>query len=130
MKKLIVRFLIINGTLFACSVFLSLFYLFVKENGITAFDCAFLRAFGFPCPSCGATRAVLSLLTLRFVDALRLSPAVCICAVLLLFYDALALIAMIRRRPEIEHIFSPKLLIVIPFAFLIPFAIKAILFFL
>ena len=130
MKGLKLRFFIINGALLACSVLISLFYLYVKKNGITAFDCSFMRAFGFPCPSCGATRAVLALLTLHIFDAIKLSPAVFICALLLLFYDTLAILAMIRRRPEIERYFSVKLLIIVPFAFLVPYAIRIICFFL
>ena len=130
MKKLYIRFLLINGILLILSVLLSLFYLFVKSHGITAFDCAFLRAFGFPCPSCGATRAVLALLTLRFLDAMHLSPGVCVCFFLLVLYDVLAVLAMLRRRPELERCFSPKLLILVPLTFLISFVARTALLFL
>ena len=130
MKKLYMRFFLINIVLLFLAVGFSLFYLFVKNRGITAFDCSFLRVFGFPCPTCGATRAVLAILTFHFLDAVLLSPGVCVCVFLLLLYDVLAVIAMLRRRPEIERAFSPKLLLLVPFSFLVPFLIKTVLHFL
>ena len=124
MKQLAKRFLWINGVLFLSAVFLSLFYLFVKSRGITAFDCAFMRVFHIPCPSCGATRAVLALLTLRLWDAITLSPGVCVSAFLLLLYDVICVIAFVRRRPELECVFSPNLLILVPVSFLLTFVIR------
>ena len=130
MKRTALRFAIINGVLLVCAVAISLFYLFVKEHGITAFDCAFMRVFGFSCPGCGATRAVLALLTLRFSDALMLSPGVSICVFLLLLYDLLAVCSLILRRPSIERAFPPKLLFLIPVCFLVPFVFRLLSYFL
>ena len=124
MKKLVKRVFLINGTLLICAVALSLFFLFVKSHGITAFDCAFLRVFGVPCPSCGATRAVLALLTLHVFEAFTLSPGVCVSVFLLLVYDVICLIALVQRRPELERAFSPNLLILIPVTFLLTFLIR------
>ena len=38
-------------------------------------ECGALKLFGIPCPSCGMTRAFLSLLRLDIVSAFRFNPA-------------------------------------------------------
>ncbi|MCL2521777.1 MAG: DUF2752 domain-containing protein [Erysipelotrichales bacterium] len=48
------------------------FYLnFVPGNNIRLWGCPFYNVTGFSCPGCGATRAVIAILTFRFIEAMQ-----------------------------------------------------------
>jgi hypothetical protein len=64
-------------------------------------SCAFRHFLGFPCPTCGATRAAVSLAQGDLLGALRFNPLVAIAAVLLLLwglFSAAAKVGIVSRR--------------------------------
>lgn len=61
--------------LIACLAgFIYLFYTIQKEQRETAGVCIIKNVTGYPCPSCGTTRAVALLLEGRIIDSLWLNP--------------------------------------------------------
>lgn len=48
----------------------------IAALSLLGIGCPFYRVFGFPCPGCGMTRAVLSLLQLDFAAAWQFHPMV------------------------------------------------------
>ena len=78
MKKLFGRLLqgferIPNGVLLALGG--ALFIIGVAVRLIFGGGCGFLRCFGIPCPTCGMTRAFLSLFRLDLAAAFAYNPA-------------------------------------------------------
>ena len=54
-------------------VYFTTVYLIMWKTGIT---CVFLHFLGVPCPGCGMTRALLAILRLDFVAAIKYNPLI------------------------------------------------------
>ncbi len=65
----------------------------------TLFFCPVYRFLHLFCPMCGATRAVLSLLSLDFAAALRYSPAAILLLLTLLYYEIYFARAILGKKP-------------------------------
>ncbi|MEO5717041.1 MAG: DUF2752 domain-containing protein, partial [Chthoniobacterales bacterium] len=62
-------------------------------------QCVFHRLTGFPCPTCGATRAAFQFLHGHFADSFFLNPLAFLSFGGLLFFDLYALAALMTRAP-------------------------------
>ncbi len=61
------------------------------------YPCAFLTITHMYCPGCGGSRALLAILKLNVLKSLLYNPAVVVGAVLLIYYEAGAIITLIRN---------------------------------
>lgn len=72
-------------------------------------ECRFLSRTGFLCPACGNTRAVQSMLSLNFIDAIRYNATIpFLCILILLIYAEKMIDLWIQPKKEI-HLFPHKL---------------------
>lgn len=86
-------------------------------------NCLIKRTIGFPCPLCGMTRSVLSLLTLQFRDAFMYHPFI-------VFMPLLFILFMFRGVKKIDFLFNSVYFWIIIFVFYIGIYItRMILFF-
>lgn len=80
---------------FGCLVSLCLFvYIFIASILFDGNICLFKILFGFPCPSCGMTRAFQELIQFHFVKAFQLHPLIYLVPFLFLF------ILLIIKHPK------------------------------
>lgn len=70
--------------------------------------CPFHAMTGWPCPTCGATRAVLALARGEFVAALRLNPLVGVGALAAVPYVAYASVVSLLGLPRCRIEFGPR----------------------
>lgn len=82
--------------------------------------CLIKTATGIPCPSCGSTRSVVSLLEGRILDAMYWNPLGIILAILLVILPIWVVIDLMRNQStfynnykKMETIFQNKIVIVI-----------------
>ncbi len=71
--------------------------------------CAFHAATGLPCPTCGATRAVVALLDGKVWEAWKLNPLVFASISAICVFDAYAVIAWWLRGWRLRTTFGPTL---------------------
>jgi len=57
-------------------IILGIYLNLVPENDFRLWGCPFYTSTGLSCPGCGATRAVIAILTFRFIDALQYNFAI------------------------------------------------------
>ncbi len=98
MNKTLKKFLIGNIIVtLATAGFLVYALLTVGKEG---FECVFHRTTGFLCPGCGGSRAVLSLIRLDIISALKYNIAVPFGIFVYLYYNIRGVIAAKRKNWE------------------------------
>ncbi len=91
---------VINGLiLLAAPLYVIYTEWFVRLFPALFTECACLRFFYLYCPGCGGTRAVGALLRGDVADSFLLNPLVPIAAVLFIYYDIRAALAICRKDP-------------------------------
>lgn len=86
-------------------------------------NCLIKRTIGFPCPLCGMTRSVTSILTFHFRDAFYYHPFI-------IFVPLLFIIMMFRGIKQIDILFHSKIFwIIILIVFLGIYLIRMVLYF-
>ena len=88
-------------SLFFIAFFAGLIYIFyhnqtIKEDNFRA--CIIKSVTGYPCPSCGTTRAVLLLLKGKFIDSILLNPFGIPVAVIMTVFPFWILIDIIFKK--------------------------------
>ena len=92
------NFLIVNGV-FALSAIIFVAVSFIlKQSGMD--KCAFFEAFHLYCPGCGGTRSFFALLRLDIISAVKYNVAVPIAAILYIYYDIRAFVAIKKGDTE------------------------------
>ena len=66
------------------------------------YECGFRRLTGYPCPSCGATRAWILVAALRFREAFRLSPLAALLFLGIVLYVPYALGTLVLRTRRVR----------------------------
>ena len=113
-KKLTLKLLFFDGLLlFVTCIYAALFVL-SKEADLHIFDCSFLKVFGFPCPGCGGSRAVLSLIYLRPVASFFYNPTVIFSLILIVIHNLLALLSIFKNDDKYISKFKLEYYILIP----------------
>ncbi len=64
--------------------------------------CLFLAVTGWPCVSCGATRAAIQLLHGHFLEAFRWNPLAFIAFSAVILFDIYAAIVLVARAPRLR----------------------------
>ena len=102
MNKTLKKFIIGNVIVFLCVIgFLIYALLTVGKEG---YECVFYRSTGLICPGCGGTRAVISLLKLDFISAIKYNVAVPFGAFVYLYYNIRGIIEAKRENWELTRI--------------------------
>lgn len=78
--------------------FIYLFYSIQNLQQETAAVCIIKNVTGYPCPSCGTTRAVLLLLKGKFIDSLLLNPFGIIVAVIMAVIPVWVLTDLVLKK--------------------------------
>ncbi|MGL5786735.1 MAG: DUF2752 domain-containing protein [Bacteroidales bacterium] len=97
-NKLIYRIAGITGIM----GYLYLIYVFIWGMDHT-FPCMFYETTGYPCPSCGLTRAMMQLLHGNITDALRFNPLSLLLALYLLLLPVLLLTDLGFKRNTFQQ---------------------------
>jgi hypothetical protein len=85
--------------LIAClSGFIYLFYNIHTLQSQTFRVCIIKNVTGYPCPSCGTTRAVTLLLKGRFIESLVLNPIGIVVAIIMIIFPIWILIDIIFKK--------------------------------
>ncbi len=85
--------------LIACLAgFIYLFYSIQKEQQETVGVCIIKNVTGYPCPSCGTTRAVMLLLNGKITDSLLLNPFGIIVAVIMTVFPVWVLTDIVLKK--------------------------------
>jgi hypothetical protein len=92
------RYLLLHLLLAALVGVLLLFHFVTRRFAGSIIICPMHDLLHLYCPFCGGTRAILSILTLRPLAALRYNPFVSIGLLVFAFFDIRALIRLIRKR--------------------------------
>lgn len=94
------------ATVFFCCLALAGFAVLCHVAGVTV--CPLKRMTGFPCPTCGTTRACLAMLRGDVSNAFRIQPfAVCLCfGILHALGIAVAVVGGARVRAFLTALFS------------------------
>lgn len=89
------KLLIILGVMLLGYVLLFMFVFPDKPS------CMIKQIIGYPCPGCGLTRSVISLLKLDFAKSFYYQP-------LLFLYPIIAFVLLFKERPNVYKIYSSK----------------------
>ena len=85
--------------LIACLAgFIYLFYSIQKEQQATVGVCIIKNVTGYPCPSCGTTRAVALLLEGKIINSLLLNPFGIIVAVIMTVFPVWVLTDVVLKK--------------------------------
>ena len=98
MNKTLKKFIIANVAVTA-AVVLFLIYAFLTV-GKEGYECVFRRITGFICPGCGGTRAIISLLKLEVLSAVKYNIAVVFGVFVYLYYNIRGIIEAARKNWE------------------------------
>ena len=125
MNKTLKKFIIGNAIVALCVIgFLIYAFLTVGKEG---YECVFYRSTGLICPGCGGTRAVISLLKLDFLSAIKYNVAVPFGAFVYLYYNIRGIIE--AKRENLEYFSKQKyvLCIVLAVIMILNFVVKNVL---
>ncbi len=125
MNKTLKKFIIGNVIVALCVIgFLIYAFLTVGKEG---YECVFYRSTGLICPGCGGTRAVISLLKLDFLSAIKYNVAVPFGAFVYLYYNIRGIIE--AKRENWEYFSKQKyvLCIVLAVIMILNFVVKNVL---
>ena len=101
-KKLLI-FILINVTLLLLALgYLLLLDLTEGDSLSMIFMCPTYVLLVVYCPGCGATRAVRSFFSGRFIKSFLYNPAIFLSILLFLAYDVAALIAILKKKDKIS----------------------------
>ena len=125
MNKPLKKFITGNVIVFLCVIgFLIYALLTVGKEG---YECVFYRSTGLICPGCGGTRAVISLLKLDFISAIKYNVAVPFGAFVYLYYNIRGIIE--AKRENWEYFSKQKyvLCIVLAVILILNFVVRNVL---
>lgn len=106
---------------FLIGVIIYLLYFMIFHNNEP--NCIVKRTIGFPCPLCGMTRSVLSVLTFQFKDVFMYHPFI-------VFMPLMFILFMFRGLKQVDYLFNSTLFWIIIFVIYIGIYItRMILFF-
>jgi hypothetical protein len=88
------------GLIYGSIALLALLFARVMPIRVIFPGCLFRSITGLPCPTCGATRSVISLAHGDYVNAFFLNPLVCVSFLVACLFFFLALVALIFRLPR------------------------------
>jgi hypothetical protein len=106
MNKKLKTFLLVNALFAACALLLMPFLYLTRESKLLGglFTCLTHDLFSIYCPTCGFTRAFTLMLRFDLVGALRANPMAVVLAAGVIYFDARALISIIRKEERILHL--------------------------
>lgn len=99
------RFWLVNGAFLAFALLLLPALYFADALGVRRlfFNCPFHDLFSLYCPTCGFTRAFLSLLRFDFLGALRANPTAVLFVGAVAYFDVRAFISLKRGEERVLH---------------------------
>ncbi len=126
LKKNLKILIILNGSLLLSAVAYLIFFLATDKVGI---PCIIKEGFGFYCPSCGGSRALLALFRLDIYTSFIYYPPLIISALVILDYDIRLVITLIKRRSKYADNFKFYSFLIIPISVIVWFILRNILLF-
>ncbi|MBQ1260596.1 MAG: DUF2752 domain-containing protein [Clostridia bacterium] len=126
-KSLTVKLLIFDGSLVLITLAYAIAFTLSKQMQLHIFDCSFLLAFGFPCPGCGGSRAVLSLLKLRLVASFFYNPTVLCALILIVIHNVFCVLSIAKNDAVYFKKFKLEYYILVPVILIFNFVLRAIL---
>lgn len=126
-KRLTLRLLLFDGGLLLITLAYAVAFTLSKQMQLHIFDCSFLLAFGFPCPGCGGSRAVVSLLKLRPIASFFYNPTVLFALILIIVHNALCVITIVKNDVVYLKKFKLEYYILVPVILIFNFILRAIL---
>ncbi|NOY23187.1 MAG: DUF2752 domain-containing protein [Acidobacteria bacterium] len=69
-----------------------------RLHSVPFLPCPFKEMTGYPCPTCGSTRMVLSLFHINFIDAFLWNPGVFLSGVAAVFWFGYGIISQLKRK--------------------------------
>ena len=103
-------FMIVNAALGGSALFVVAVMLLQRYHLIPSIPCFVYAFFNVYCPGCGGTRALFALFHGEVLHSLIYNPAILLGVVLILYYEAGAVITLIRRNGKIYFYQKPSLL--------------------